>query len=110
METPTNPILKVYDIRMIAAACKAHGALLAVDNTFMSPVNQNPLLLGADICMQSMTKYCGGHSDLIAGSVCVNSRDLYEQLNVSMQNLGTGIDGFNAWLAMRSCKTIELRV
>ena len=57
-----------------------------------------------------MTKNCGGHSDLIAGSVCVNSRELYEQLNISMQNLGTGIDGFNAWLAMRSCKTIELRV
>ena len=76
----------------------------------MSPVNQNPLLLGADIVMQSMTKYVGGHSDLIAGSLCVNDKQLYDQLCYTIKTMGTGIDGFNAWLAIRSCKTIALRV
>mmetsp|Transcript_44530 Transcript_44530/g.59067 ORF Transcript_44530/g.59067 Transcript_44530/m.59067 type:complete len:153 (+) Transcript_44530:504-962(+) len=72
LETPTNPTLKVFDIEKIAQACKAHGALFIVDNTFMTPVNQNPLLLGADVVTHSLTKYIGGHSDMIAGCICVN--------------------------------------
>jgi len=72
LETPTNPTLKIFDIEKIAKCCKEHGALFVVDNTFMTSVNQNPLLLGADVVMHSLTKYVGGHSDLIAGAICLN--------------------------------------
>ena len=72
LETPTNPTLKVFDIEALAKVCKAHGALLIVDNTFMSPVNQNPLALGADIVTHSLTKYIGGHSDILAGAIILN--------------------------------------
>lgn len=110
LETPTNPTLKVFDIEKISKACKAHGALLIVDNTFMTPVNQNPLLLGADVVTHSLTKYIGGHSDLIAGCICVNDRELYDKLYFVLKTMGTGLDSFNSWLAMRSCKTLEVRV
>jgi cystathionine gamma-lyase len=78
LETPTNPTLKVFDIEMIAKECKAHGAIFIVDNTFMTPVNQNPLLLGATVVVHSMTKYIGGHSDLIAGCIMLNDKELYD--------------------------------
>ncbi len=110
LETPTNPTLKVFDIEKISKACKAHGALLIVDNTFMTPVNQNPLLLGADVVTHSLTKYIGGHSDMIAGCICVNDRELYDKLYFVLKTMGTGLDSFNSWLAMRSCKTLEVRV
>ena len=110
LETPTNPTLKVFDIRKIAEACKKHGALFIVDNTFMTPVNQNPLLLGADVVTHSITKYIGGHSDLIGGCICLNDRDLYDRLFFVLKSMGTGLDSFNSWLGMRSCKTLEVRV
>jgi len=110
LETPTNPTLKVFDIEKISKACKAHGALLIVDNTFMTPVNQNPLLLGADVVTHSMTKYIGGHSDLIAGCIMMNDKALYDKLYFTLKTMGTGLDSFNSWLAMRSCKTLEVRV
>lgn len=110
LETPTNPTLKVFDIAKIAAETKKHGALLIVDNTFMTPVNQNPLLLGADVVTHSITKYIGGHSDLIAGCMCLNDRDLYDRLFFVLKTMGTGLDSFHSWLAMRSCKTLEVRV
>ena len=110
LETPTNPTLKVFDIRAIATACKSHGALFIVDNTFMTPINQNPLLLGADVVTHSLTKYIGGHSDMIAGCICINDRELYDKLYFVLKTMGTGLDSFNSWLAMRSCKTLEVRV
>lgn len=110
LETPTNPTLKVFDIEKISKVCKAHGALLIVDNTFMTPVNQNPLLLGADVVTHSMTKYIGGHSDLIAGCMMMNDKALYDKLYFTLKTMGTGLDSFNSWLAMRSCKTLEVRV
>lgn len=110
LETPTNPTLKVFDIRKIAEACKKHGAIFIVDNTFMTPVNQNPLLLGADVVTHSITKYIGGHSDLIAGCICLNDRELYDKLFFVLKSMGTGLDSFNSWLGMRSCKTLEVRV
>lgn len=110
LETPTNPTLKIFDIEALAKCCKAHGALLIVDNTFMTPVNQNPLLLGADIVTHSLTKYIGGHSDLIAGGMMMNSRELYDKIYFVLKTMGTGLDSFNSWLAMRSCKTLEVRV
>lgn len=81
LETPTNPTLKCFDIKKIADALKGTGILLCVDNTFQSPHNQNPLLLGADIVMHSCTKYIGGHSDVMAGALCLNSKELYDKIN-----------------------------
>ena len=103
-------MLKVFDIAKIAKVCKSHGALLVVDNTFMTPVNQNPLDLGADIVSISMTKYIGGHSDLMAGCICLNDRNLYDRLYFRLKTVGTGLDSFHSWLAMRSCKTLTVRV
>lgn len=72
IESPTNPTLKCTDIAEVTKICKANGVLLVIDNTFMSPVLQNPLLLGADIVMHSITKYIGGHSDVVAGALMFN--------------------------------------
>ena len=94
METPTNPTLKIFDIQKVAQACKAHGALLCVDNTFSSPVNCNPLNLGADIVTHSLTKYIGGHSDMIAGCICLNDRALYDRIFYVLKSMGTGLDAF----------------
>ena len=110
LETPTNPTLKIFDIEAIAKCCKAHGALFIVDNTFMTPVNQNPLALGADVVTHSLTKYIGGHSDMIAGGIMLNDQELYDKLYFVMKTMGTGLDSFHSWLAIRSAKTLEVRV
>ena len=78
LETPTNPSLKSGDIQEIAQIAKENNILLAVDNTFMTPVLQSPLKLGADMCVNSCTKFIGGHGDLIMGSITTNSEELYE--------------------------------
>ena len=82
LETPTNPTLKIFDIAAIRKAIDQTGfkPLLVVDNTFTSPVNCNPTTLGADVTMNSMTKYIGGHSDLLGGCLCLNDRDLYDRI------------------------------
>ena len=110
LETPTNPTIKVYDIAKIAEACKGHGCIFVVDNTFATPINTNPLTLGADVVTHSVTKYIGGHSDLIAGAIIMNSRELYDRLFFVLKTMGTGLDSFHSWLAVRSCKTLEVRV
>lgn len=110
LETPANPTLKVFEIRVIADICHERGILLCIDNTFMSPVNQQCLKHGADIVTQSLTKYIGGHSDLIGGSICLNDRAVYDKLHFILKTMGTGLDSFNSWLAMRSCKTLVVRV
>lgn len=110
LETPTNPTLKVFDIRAIANAMKGSNALLVVDNTFATAVLQNPLDLGADVVMHSMTKYCGGHSDIIGGCIVVNDKELWERLFFVMKTMGTGMTAFDSWLMHRSLKTLEVRV
>lgn len=110
IETPTNPTLKVTDIAGLAKICKKKGALLLVDNTFMSPVLQNPLALGADIAYHSITKYIGGHSDVVAGALCFNDSDLYDRLEFNMKTMGTTIAPFDAYIALRGVKTLDLRV
>lgn len=110
MESPTNPTLKCTDIAGVAKLCKEKGALLAVDNTFMSPVLQHPIQLGADITMHSVTKYIGGHSDVLAGCLCVNDETLYDQFYNNMKNMGNGISPFDAYMALRGSKTMEIRV
>lgn len=109
LESPTNPTLKIADIAQIAKIAKANNALLVVDNTFASPASQTPIRLGADIIVHSATKYLGGHSDLIAGLVVVNSKELAEKVKF-VQNSSGGILGpFDSWLVIRGIETLELR-
>lgn len=106
METPTNPTLKVTDIAGVAKIAHDFGAILCVDNTFMSPALQNPLTLGADVVMHSITKYIGGHSDVVAGALCFNDSALYDKLFFNMKTMGTCIAPFDAWIALRGSKTL----
>ncbi|MCT9626726.1 aminotransferase class I/II-fold pyridoxal phosphate-dependent enzyme [Pseudarthrobacter equi] len=108
-ETPTNPTLEILDIRAIAATAQAHGALVAVDNTFASPVNQRPLEVGADLVIYSATKYLGGHSDITAGVVLGRS-ELITPLWSWRKNLGTTITPETASLLARSLRTLLVRV
>lgn len=110
LESPTNPTLKVSDIERIASIAHARGALVVVDNTFASPVAQQPLKLGADIVVHSGTKYLGGHSDLVAGLVAVQSEELADQIKF-IQNASGGILGpQDCWLLIRGIETVTLRV
>jgi cystathionine beta-lyase len=110
IETPTNPTLKITDIRAAAKIAKAQRCLLCVDNTFASPALQQPLLLGADLVVHSGTKYLGGHSDLIAGLVVTADPELGAQVKF-FQNAGGAVLGpFDSWLLIRGIETLHLRV
>lgn len=108
-ETPTNPTLEIFDIAAISALAHRHGALVAIDNTFASPVNQRPLELGADLVLYSATKYLGGHSDVFAGFV-LGAADLVTPLWGWRKNLGTAIAPEPAALLARSLRTLTIRV
>ena len=108
-ETPANPSLAVTDLKAVARLCKKHDCLLVVDNTFATPVNQNPVALGADLVVHSLTKFIGGHSDLVGGAV-VGGRDLITRIRLTQFITGGILDPFAAWLVMRSLKTLQLRV
>ncbi len=110
VETPSNPLLNVVDIRRAAEAAHAVGALLAVDNTFASPYLQQPLELGADLVVHSTTKYLGGHSDVIGGFVGTNDEALAEQLFFLQKSLGAVPGPFDAWLVLRGIKTLAVRM
>jgi cystathionine gamma-synthase len=109
-ETPTNPLLTVTDISALSDICHAAGALLAVDNTFATPVLQQPLSLGADVVMHSTTKYIGGHSDLIGGALITNDSELGERLHFHQFAAGAIPGPFDAWLTLRGIKTLDVRV
>lgn len=108
LETPTNPVLHVHDLARWAEAAHRRGALVVVDNTIASPVNQNPLAFGADLVVHSATKYLGGHADLTAGAVA-GAAELLERIDPH-QRLGAPLDPWAAFLLHRSMKTLELRV
>jgi len=109
IESPTNPTLKVSDIQEISKIAKSVNALLVVDNTFASPIAQQPLSLGADIIIHSGTKYIGGHSDLVAGLVVTNTKELSEKIKF-IQNASGGILGpWDCFLTIRGIETLELR-
>ncbi|HRN73479.1 MAG TPA: PLP-dependent aspartate aminotransferase family protein [Ginsengibacter sp.] len=110
LETPTNPTLKVSDITAIAGVAKANDALFCVDNTFASPVLQNPLLLGADIVVHSATKYLAGHSDLIAGVVVCKTKELGDRIRFIQNATGAILGPFDSWLVIRGLETLHLRV
>jgi cystathionine gamma-synthase len=110
VETPSNPLLNVVDIRKAAAAAHAVGAVLVVDNTFATPFLQQPLALGADAVIHSTTKYLGGHSDTVGGFVATNDDALAEQLFFLQKSLGAVPGPFDAWLVLRGIKTLAVRM
>lgn len=110
VETPTNPTLKLADIEAIGKVAKAKNILYAVDNTFASPYLQNPLDLGADIVMHSVTKYLGGHSDVVMGALIVNDEELYKQLWFYYNACGGTPGPQDAFLVLRGIKTLHLRM
>src|SRR5215210_6602999 len=110
LETPTNPLLNIVDIRAAADAAHAVGAMVVVDNTFATPYLQRPLELGADIVVHSMTKYLGGHSDVIAGFVATNDPTVAERLRFLQKSLGAVPGPFDCWLVLRGVKTLAVRM
>lgn len=110
VETPSNPLLGITDIRAAAEVAHRHGALLVVDNTFATPWLQNPLALGADIVLHSTTKYIGGHSDVVGGAVIVGDDRFTEQLGWLQNAAGAVSSPFDAWLTLRGLKTLAVRV
>lgn len=110
LETPTNPLLKLVDIKRICEIAKQRNILVAVDNTFMSPYFQKPLQLGADIVVHSTTKYIGGHSDVVGGAAVVNRQDLAEKLAFLSNSMGPVASPMDAYIAMRSLKTLAIRM
>ncbi|HVH54869.1 MAG TPA: aminotransferase class I/II-fold pyridoxal phosphate-dependent enzyme [Vicinamibacterales bacterium] len=110
IESPTNPRLLVYDIAAIAVAAHAHGALLVVDNTFATPLFQQPFALGADLVVHSVTKYLAGHSDLIQGAVLAREAAVFEPVKFLQNATGAVPSAFDCWLTLRGLKTLELRM
>lgn len=109
-ETPTNPLMNITDIAALAAIAKEHKILLCVDNTFASPYLQNPLDLGADLVMHSVTKYLGGHSDVIQGCLVMNDKDLREQLYFIQKSTGAVPGPMDCFLVLRGIKTLHVRM
>jgi cystathionine gamma-synthase len=110
VESPSNPLLNVVDIRAAAEAAHATGALLVVDNTFATPYLQRPLELGADVVVHSTTKYLGGHSDVVGGFVATNDPTIAERLYFLQKSLGAVPGPFDSWLVLRGVKTLALRM
>ena len=109
-ETPSNPLLKVLDIKEISSIAKAHNALTLVDNTFATPYLQQPIALGADIVLHSATKYLGGHSDVVAGLVTTNSNELASEIGFLQNSIGAVLGPQDSWLVQRGIKTLALRM
>lgn len=110
VETPTNPLLKIADIKGISSLAKEHGALTIVDNTFMTPYLQQPLKLGADITVYSATKYIAGHNDVVAGLVTVGNEDLAEKVYFLQNSTGAVLGPMDSWLVIRGMKTLGIRL
>src|SRR5262249_7357227 len=109
LESPTNPLLEIFDIAYLAAEAKKRGVLTIVDNTFASPYFQNPLDLGADIVWHSTTKYLGGHSDVVGGVAMTNSPEIKKILDFGRKALGVNPSPFDTWLTSRGVKTLAVR-
>jgi cystathionine gamma-lyase len=110
IETPTNPLLKIFDIQAISEISRKNHAIVVVDNTFLSPYFQKPLLLGADIVVHSTTKYINGHSDIIGGAVILNQTDLFEKIQLVQKSVGAVPSPFDSWLTLRGVKTLAVRM
>ncbi|HEY6367880.1 MAG TPA: aminotransferase class I/II-fold pyridoxal phosphate-dependent enzyme, partial [Candidatus Binatia bacterium] len=110
IESPTNPLLRITDIRAAAKIAHHHGALCLVDNTFASPFFQRPLALGADLVLHSTTKYLAGHADVVGGAICLNEPSLYKRLKFLQNAAGATPSPFDCFLTLRGIKTLALRM
>lgn len=110
VETPSNPLLELTDIRMVADIAHANDIILAIDNTFMSPYFQKPITLGADIVIHSTTKYIGGHSDVIGGAIATSNHDLYDKLKFFQKTVGGVSAPMESFLVLRGLKTLAVRM
>ncbi|MBR0073954.1 MAG: aminotransferase class I/II-fold pyridoxal phosphate-dependent enzyme, partial [Bacteroidales bacterium] len=110
IETPANPTMGITDIEACAKIAREHNLLLVVDNTFCSPYLQNPLDLGADVVLHSVTKFINGHADIVGGIVITKTAELYKQLHVMMLNLGGNMDPHQAYMVIRGLKTLGIRI
>ncbi|MEI2757937.1 MAG: cystathionine gamma-synthase [Bacteroidia bacterium] len=110
IETPTNPTMQIVDIKACSVIAKKNNCVLAVDNTFASPYLQNPMDLGADIVMHSVTKYLGGHSDVVMGALCMSDDSLYEKLAFIHNSCGATPGPMDSFLVLRGIKTLHLRM
>lgn len=109
IETPSNPLLEITDLKMVADVAKQHGIISIIDNTFASPVNQTPIDFGIDIVLHSATKYLGGHSDILAGAVCGSEAHINTIFQLA-KNFGGNLSDYTVWLLERSMKTLGIRV
>lgn len=109
-ETPTNPLMRIFDIAKLTELARRYSVMSIVDNTFASPYCQNPLKLGADVVWHSSTKYIGGHSDVLGGVVLTNDEDFKNQLDFGRKTMGTNPSPFDCWLLTRGVKTLTLRM
>lgn len=110
LESPTNPLMKLCDIKAISEIAKKQGVLVVVDNTFMSPFFQQPLSLGADIVVHSTTKYLNGHSDSIGGAIMLSDEEIYNKLKFNQNTIGAVLSPFSSFLVLRGIKTLALRM
>jgi cystathionine gamma-lyase len=110
IETPSNPLLKLCDIKKVSAITRKKNLILVVDNTFLSPYFQNPLSLGADVVVHSSTKYIGGHSDVLGGSVMLSNEKLFQKIKYNQNAIGAVLSPFDSYLTLRGVKTLELRM
>lgn len=110
IETPTNPLLKITDIKRVCDIAKSYEVLVCVDNTFMSPYFQNPLDFGADIVTHSLTKYINGHSDVVGGAMMTNDEETYKKLFKLQNSMGPSSSPFDSWLVLRGIKTLAIRM
>jgi cystathionine gamma-lyase len=110
LESPTNPLLRICDIRAVAEIAHRHQVMVVVDNTFLSPYFQNPATLGADIVVHSITKYIAGHSDVIGGAIMLNDTELYNKLKFCQNALGAVPSPFDCYMTLRGLKTLSLRM
>lgn len=110
LETPSNPMMNITDIRACSQLARSSGALLIVDNTFLSPYWQNPIALGADIVLHSGTKFLAGHNDTLAGFLCADSAELGERVRLISKTVGNTLSPFDSWLVLRGLKTLHIRM
>lgn len=110
IETPTNPMMNVTDIKAVSDIAKKHDLLVIADNTFLTPYLQNPLLLGADIVLHSGTKFLAGHNDTLSGFLVTANSDIAERLRYIIKTTGAGLSPFDSWLVLRGIKTLPLRI
>lgn len=110
IETPSNPLMRITDIKLVVDICKKNNFISIVDNTFLTPYYQKPLTLGADLVVHSGTKYLGGHNDVLAGFIVANNEELVEKLRIVQRSTGATLSPFDSWLVLRGLKTLHIRM